>query len=193
MVPPDYVLKTLKIWGSNQTTETWHGIAILHHIAILWHMMIVMSHVQDPTLVSNYAWNCLYILSYTISHPYKAPLCQRFMGFSMNGKFASGAVEQEEAGSQKVPEASRKILKGFFPGGKRLQKLQDVFQVITAITINYVANVACHGSSPMFCFLFLLTFCLQFQLYVRVSCNEAKRAFLQEYGMQCVGRIVLWC
>ena len=111
----------------------------------------------------------------------------------MNGKFASGAVEQEEAGSQKVPEASRKILKGFFPGGKRLHKLHDVFQVITVITIKYVANVACYGSSPMFFFLFLLTFCLQFQLYVRVSCNEAKRAFLQEYGMQCVGRIVLWC
>ena len=27
-------------------------------------------------------------------------LCQRFMGFSMNGKFASGAAEQEEAESR---------------------------------------------------------------------------------------------
>ena len=27
--------------------------------------------------------------------------CQRFMGFSMNGKFASGAAEQEEAGCRK--------------------------------------------------------------------------------------------
>ena len=89
------------------------------------------------------------------------------MGFSMNGKFASGAVEQDEAKNE--DEWLRSILLCYF------------YSVVNE-----------KQSRLLLCSIPLRP--LQSRKTTRVAlclCDEAKRAFLQEYGAQCVWFIVL--